>query len=132
MKDYGEPDAEWTELGVTPIGKIRVPIGIFRWKLEKEGYETVLAAASTWNIGPQEGQAAVVSHAQHQAPPAQVRVGRVEVHVVDRRPFQPHLAEGAARPARFALHDRELQFDLGADFHGIQAPFVRRSLRAAE
>jgi hypothetical protein len=35
-------------LGVTPIEKIRLPIGIYRWKLEKDGYETVLAAASTW------------------------------------------------------------------------------------
>jgi formylglycine-generating enzyme required for sulfatase activity len=30
-----------------------VPIGIFRWKLEKELFETVLAAASTW--GGEEG-----------------------------------------------------------------------------
>jgi dienelactone hydrolase len=50
MKTYETPDAEWSYLGVTPLEKIRLPIGIFRWKFEKEGYETVLAAASTWNI----------------------------------------------------------------------------------
>jgi predicted esterase len=50
MKEYATPDAEWSYLGVTPLEKIRLPIGIFRWKFEKEGYETVLAAASTWNI----------------------------------------------------------------------------------
>jgi hypothetical protein len=51
MKEYSNPDGEWFYLGVSPFEKVRVPIGIFRWKLEKEGYETVLAAASTWNVG---------------------------------------------------------------------------------
>ncbi len=50
LKEYGDPDGEWTYLGVSPLEKIRVPIGIFRWRIEKEGYETVLAAASTWNV----------------------------------------------------------------------------------
>ncbi|MGB6033232.1 MAG: bifunctional serine/threonine-protein kinase/formylglycine-generating enzyme family protein, partial [Bacteroidota bacterium] len=51
MKEYGDLDGEWQYMGVSPLEKIRVPIGIFRWKLEKEGFETVLAAASTWNVG---------------------------------------------------------------------------------
>jgi len=50
MKEYKAPESDWQYLGVTPIDKIRVPIGIFRWKFEKEGYETVLAASSTWDI----------------------------------------------------------------------------------
>jgi serine/threonine protein kinase/dienelactone hydrolase len=48
MKEYQSPQSEWKYLGITPIEKIRVPVGIFRWKIEKEGYETVLAAASSW------------------------------------------------------------------------------------
>ena len=52
MKKYKSPESEWTYMGVSPTDKIRVPIGIFRWKLEKEGYETVLAVASTWAINP--------------------------------------------------------------------------------
>ncbi len=51
MKAYETPDAEWTYLGLTPLEKVRVPVGIFRWKFEKAGYETVLAAASTWGRG---------------------------------------------------------------------------------
>ncbi len=51
MKEYSKPDAAWSSLGVTPLEGVRVPIGIFRWKIEKEGYETVFAAASTWDIG---------------------------------------------------------------------------------
>jgi tRNA A-37 threonylcarbamoyl transferase component Bud32/dienelactone hydrolase len=50
MKEYKAPDSEWKYLGVSPLQKIRLPIGIFRWKMEKEGYETVLAAASTWDV----------------------------------------------------------------------------------
>ncbi len=56
MKEYVRPDTEWTYLGVSPLEGVRVPIGIFRWKIEKEGYETVLAAASTWNSGSTQGR----------------------------------------------------------------------------
>jgi formylglycine-generating enzyme required for sulfatase activity/dienelactone hydrolase len=52
-KEYVDADAEWEYLGESPLEEIRVPIGIFRWKLEKEGYEWLLAAASTW--GGEEG-----------------------------------------------------------------------------
>jgi tRNA A-37 threonylcarbamoyl transferase component Bud32/dienelactone hydrolase len=54
MKEYTEADSEWLFLGTTPIEQIRVPIGIFRWKIEKEGYEAVLAAASTWTLTTEE------------------------------------------------------------------------------
>jgi len=50
MKEYSAPDSEWKYLGVSPIEKTRVPIGVFRWKMEKGGYETVLAAASSWDL----------------------------------------------------------------------------------
>jgi len=51
MKEYKAPGSEWEFLGVSPLENVRLPIGIFRWKMEKEGYETILAASSTWNIG---------------------------------------------------------------------------------
>ncbi len=50
VKEYKYPENEWQYLGVSPLDSIRFPIGIFRWKLEKEGYQTVLAASSTWDI----------------------------------------------------------------------------------
>ncbi|MFC2084709.1 protein kinase [Bacteroidota bacterium] len=49
VKEYNNPDTLWSFWGVTPLEKVRVPIGVFRWKIEKEGYETILAAASTWD-----------------------------------------------------------------------------------
>ena len=56
MKEYVDIDGEWTLLGVTPLEKIRVPVGIFRWRFEKEGYDTLMSAASTWDIGRLEGK----------------------------------------------------------------------------
>jgi len=49
-KEYKAPDSEWEYLGVSPIENIRVPIGFFRWKMEKEGYETVMAVSSTFDF----------------------------------------------------------------------------------
>jgi tRNA A-37 threonylcarbamoyl transferase component Bud32 len=48
IKEYDSPEDEWDYLGVSPLDKTRLPMGIFRWKIEKEGYETVLAASSSW------------------------------------------------------------------------------------
>jgi dienelactone hydrolase/predicted Ser/Thr protein kinase len=48
VKPYSAPESEWRFLGVTPLQNIRMPIGHFRWKLEKEDYETVLAVAPTF------------------------------------------------------------------------------------
>ena len=56
IKEYRSPDSEWEYVGLSPIENIRMPIGIFRWKMEKEGYETVLAAASTWDVGLAAGK----------------------------------------------------------------------------
>ncbi len=54
-RNYNTPEAEWTPLGTTPIRQLRLPVGIFRWKFELEGYATVLAAASSWDISVASG-----------------------------------------------------------------------------
>ncbi|MCJ7580764.1 MAG: protein kinase [Candidatus Aminicenantes bacterium] len=48
LKKYSAPDSEWEYLGTSPINNIQLPMGIFRWKMEKEGYENVLAASFTY------------------------------------------------------------------------------------
>jgi len=50
VKAYSTPDDEWEYLGISPLDDIRLPIGFFRWKIEKQGYETVWAAATSWDI----------------------------------------------------------------------------------
>ena len=50
LNHYSTPESEWKPLGISPLERIRVPNGIFRWKIEMEGFQTVLAVSSTWNI----------------------------------------------------------------------------------
>jgi cephalosporin-C deacetylase-like acetyl esterase len=48
LKEYADIEGEWRFLGVTPIDSIRMPVRTFyRWKIEKPGYETVVAIAAT-------------------------------------------------------------------------------------
>jgi dienelactone hydrolase len=86
MKEYERPEDEWTLLGVTPVEDVRVPIGIFRWKVEKPGFDTVLAASSTWNIGGTDDLLAPYDFvrtldADGDAPPGMVRVPATETPV---------------------------------------------------
>jgi formylglycine-generating enzyme required for sulfatase activity/dienelactone hydrolase/predicted Ser/Thr protein kinase len=86
MKEYETPDAEWSFLGVTPLEGVRVPIGIFRWKLEKVGYEVVEAAASTWDLGGEDDLIAGsdffrVLDENGSLPPGMVRVPDTETEV---------------------------------------------------
>jgi len=41
IKDERASDSEWEYLGLSPIESIKIPIGFFRWKIEKERYEIV-------------------------------------------------------------------------------------------
>jgi len=50
MKEAYPPDAEWQYLGVSPIENIRLPVGYFWWRMEKQGYETALAVAPTSQV----------------------------------------------------------------------------------
>lgn len=79
-KKYSSPDSEWKYVGVSPIEELRMPIGIFRWKIEKEGYEPVLAAATTFDVDITKENLAVpyqlkrVLDEKKSAPPGMVRV----------------------------------------------------------
>jgi len=64
VKEYSKPDDEWKFLGVTPLQKVRIPVGIFRWKFEKEGYISVMGAASSWRMLGAEGKPGEVGPSQ--------------------------------------------------------------------
>ena len=38
-KPYKDVDGKWIDLGVTPINGVRVPVGMQRWRIQKEGYQ---------------------------------------------------------------------------------------------
>ena len=125
MKEYGTPDAEWSYLGVTPLEKVRVPVGIFRWKLEKEGCETVLAAASTWGSGGTAAKPGTVipydldrtMDKKGSIPPGMVRVpsmktsaGKLDDFFIDRyevtnKQFKEFVDKGAYRNKEYWKHE---------------------------
>ena len=38
-KPYKDVDGKWIDLGITPVDGVRVPVGMHRWKIQKEGYQ---------------------------------------------------------------------------------------------
>ena len=50
IKQYDHPEDPWQNLGITPIDSVQVPASILRWKVEKEGYDPVLAVAITYTF----------------------------------------------------------------------------------
>ncbi len=50
IKNYRKIEENWQHLGSTPIHNVRLPVGVFRWKVEKDGYDLVRAAHSTWDL----------------------------------------------------------------------------------
>ena len=48
-KPYADVDGGYIELGVTPINGVRLPIGMHRWQIKKEGYQEREVA---WDVPP--------------------------------------------------------------------------------
>ncbi len=127
LKNYRNPEHQWTQMGVTPIDKTRVPVGIFRWKFEKEGYETVLAAASSWDISQSstltdkdllhpndiyrkldrisEGPPGMVRVAGAQTPEGEVQDFFIDRYEVTNAKFQKFILDGGYRNKDYWQHD---------------------------
>jgi dienelactone hydrolase/predicted Ser/Thr protein kinase len=69
LKDYKAADGDWDYLGKSPLQKIRIPIGFFRWRIEKPGFRTVESAASSI-----AGTRRFVLDQEESLPPGMVRV----------------------------------------------------------
>ena len=48
-RDYADPDGPWIEVGTSPMTDIRMPRGLYRWRVTADGHETVeFAANQSW------------------------------------------------------------------------------------
>jgi DNA-binding winged helix-turn-helix (wHTH) protein/predicted esterase len=50
VKAYDDPDGQWLSVGRTPMENFLLPLGYYRWKLEKSGFRTVEAAAGIQSL----------------------------------------------------------------------------------
>ena len=50
MKGYADLNGEWQRLGKSPLDNVRLPFGYLRWKISKQGYGTVEAAAGPYRV----------------------------------------------------------------------------------
>ena len=41
MPYAGDPATDWKALGESPVADVRLPRGVYRWRIEKEGYDPV-------------------------------------------------------------------------------------------
>lgn len=48
-KNYSTPDAEWQLLGRSPLTKVRIPMGVLRVQVSKQGFETLESVLVRWN-----------------------------------------------------------------------------------
>ena len=96
IKGYATPGAPWEHLGQTPISGVGVPYALMRWKIEKEGFETL-------EFVPFGGGGSSLAHLAQGLPlepvgtrsarmlhvPAGVFMGRLGVEVPDELPAVP-------------------------------------------
>ncbi len=49
-KDYAEPESAWEPLGTTPIEKVRLPLTLLRWRIERADFEPMeIASWFAWS-----------------------------------------------------------------------------------
>jgi hypothetical protein len=73
-KEYFAPENQWQYLGATPIRKIRLARGFFSWKMQKEGFEPLQAAAFTGSVVGSGYTVRRTLDPQGKIPPGMVRV----------------------------------------------------------
>jgi dienelactone hydrolase len=123
MKEYDRPNDEWMYLGVTPVRSVRVPVGTFRWKFEKQGFDTVLATATSWDISLSGSDLLIPNNLGRkldrnaEIPPGMVRVaaaqtplGKVPDFFIDRyevtnADFQKFIDAGGYRERKYWRHE---------------------------
>jgi cephalosporin-C deacetylase-like acetyl esterase len=74
VREYSAVSDEWEYLGQSPLEKVRIPIGYFRWKISKAGYINIEHAASATAGGSQANYINLPLFKEGAAPQAMVQV----------------------------------------------------------
>lgn len=81
FREYLGADSDWQSLGRTPVGPVRLPFGYYRWKISKEGFQTIESVAGnrflTFRLDPPSA-----------IPPGMVRVEGGEFQYRSAKPVQ--------------------------------------------
>ena len=119
FKQYSQPSDNWKYLGTTPIKKISMPISVFRWKFIKDGFDTVYAAASSWNVKLKMGSLLIPNNIFRKLdktgniPPGMVRVsgaqtrfGKIDDFFIDKyevtnRQYKEFIDKGGYRNKKY-------------------------------
>jgi serine/threonine protein kinase len=125
MKAYDAIAADWTYLGKSPLDNVRVPPGLFRWRVEKSGYATAEDVASSrsrpisFELDPLESIPAGMVRVQGGRSPYNMIVSGFEnVESVELRDF---------RIDRYEVSNKE--FKRFADAGGYRTYFPNTSIR---
>lgn len=78
-KEYAAVNAEWRGLGRTPLNQVRLPLGYFRWRVAREGFETLEASGQ---VGSPSPKLSFALYAVGSGPPGMVRVPAGEFFVI--------------------------------------------------
>ena len=93
FREYGVADSPWRHVGVTPIVRVRIPVGFFEWKVTKQDYRTAVAASSgqegrTFWFPGMKGGLSLTLDKEDAIPPEMVRVRGFTVDIPGSE--QPH------------------------------------------
>jgi serine/threonine protein kinase/formylglycine-generating enzyme required for sulfatase activity/dienelactone hydrolase len=123
FKEYSDANGPWQYLGRSPVEKIRFPRGTYRWKFEKQRYETRHCVA--------DHSLSIELREEDSLPRGmvQIRPGHFEVASISAAPFQ----RIAAPPYLMDIHEvTNEQFKESVDAGGYRNPDFWRSIRFAK
>ncbi len=135
MKEYKFPESEWHFLGISPMESIRVPQGYFRWRVEKEGYEPVLAVFPTYEFDVENGKLrskniALVLDKKDSIPTGMTKVSGgnlgdffIDVHEVTNEQFREFVRAGGYQKKEYWKH-KFIKDGKEMDWEEARAEFV--------
>ncbi|MCK4745647.1 MAG: SUMF1/EgtB/PvdO family nonheme iron enzyme, partial [Bacteroidales bacterium] len=130
-KDFSAPEEDWEFVGISPIEDMRFPGGFFRWKIEKNDYETIEVASMNFSddiesLAPRRlewilDRKGTIPEGMVRAPGSQTAIGVLpflffDKYEVTNKQFREFLNSGGYRNREYWKHKflkegRELQWE---------------------